>query len=127
MSEIVIRETFLKIVIHTGEFLIHKGDALAYIYYICNGSMEVMQNSMVVAILGEKIFQTQHVLSFIIIFSTKKGKGDLVGCDISMGLLHGGQNSGGQGGNDTILKSSSDVKVNLYRINTFFHFFLYFM
>jgi hypothetical protein len=36
-----------------GEFLIHKGDALAYIYYICNGSMEVMQNSMVVAILGE--------------------------------------------------------------------------
>jgi hypothetical protein len=39
-----------------GEFLIHKGDALAYIYYIWNGSMEVMQNSMVVAILGEKIF-----------------------------------------------------------------------
>lgn len=36
-----------------GEFLIHKGDALAYIYYICNGSMEVMQNSMVVAILGK--------------------------------------------------------------------------
>lgn len=37
-----------------GEFLIHKGDALNYIYYICNGSMEVMQNNMVVAILGEK-------------------------------------------------------------------------
>jgi potassium voltage-gated channel Eag-related subfamily H protein 8 len=36
-----------------GEYLIHKGDALAYIYYICNGSMEVMQNNMVVAILGE--------------------------------------------------------------------------
>lgn len=38
-----------------GEYLIHKGDALAYIYYICNGSMEVMQNNMVVAILGKKI------------------------------------------------------------------------
>lgn len=38
-----------------GEFLIHKGDALNYIYYIFNGSMEVMQNSMVVAILGKLI------------------------------------------------------------------------
>lgn len=36
-----------------GEFLIHKGDALSYIYYLCNGSMEVVQNSMVVAILGK--------------------------------------------------------------------------
>lgn len=36
-----------------GEYLIHKGDALHYIYYIFNGSMEVMQNNMVVAILGE--------------------------------------------------------------------------
>lgn len=35
-----------------GEFLIHKGDALSYIYYLCNGSMEVVQNNMVVAILG---------------------------------------------------------------------------
>ena len=35
-----------------GEYLIHKGDALQYIYYLCNGSMEVVQNSMVVAILG---------------------------------------------------------------------------
>nr|CAD7264631.1 unnamed protein product [Timema shepardi] len=34
-----------------GEYLIHKGDALQYIYYLCNGSMEVVQNSMVVAIL----------------------------------------------------------------------------
>ena len=46
-----------------GEFLIHKGDALAYIYYICNGSMEVMQNSMVVAILGELIETPQIVFS----------------------------------------------------------------
>lgn len=39
-----------------GEYLIHKGDALNYIYYIFNGSMEVMQNNMVVAILGKLIF-----------------------------------------------------------------------
>jgi hypothetical protein len=43
------------------------------------------------------------------------GKGDLVGCDISLNLMHNGQqlNTGGvgQGGQDFILKSSSDVKV----------------
>lgn len=36
-----------------GEYLIHKGDALNYIYYLCNGSMEVIKDDMVVAILGE--------------------------------------------------------------------------
>ncbi|GFG36770.1 hypothetical protein Cfor_01978 [Coptotermes formosanus] len=30
-----------------GEYLIHKGDALQYIYYLCNGSMEVVQDSKV--------------------------------------------------------------------------------
>lgn len=46
-----------------GEFLIHKGDALAYIYYICNGSMEVMQNSMVVAILGKCTYAFLRTIS----------------------------------------------------------------
>ena len=36
-----------------GEYLVHCGDALHYIYYLCNGSMEVVQTDMVVAILGE--------------------------------------------------------------------------
>ncbi|XP_074604833.1 eag-like K[+] channel [Brevipalpus obovatus] len=48
-----------------GEYLLHDGDALSYTYLVCNGSMEVLQNSMVVAILG---------------------KGDLVGCDIPASL-----------------------------------------
>ncbi|KAE8747516.1 hypothetical protein FOCC_FOCC005677, partial [Frankliniella occidentalis] len=48
-----------------GEYLIHRGDALAYIYYLCHGSMEVVQDNMVVAILG---------------------KGDLVGSDINVFL-----------------------------------------
>ncbi|KAG8230695.1 hypothetical protein J437_LFUL014682 [Ladona fulva] len=34
-----------------GEYLLHKGDALHSLYYICNGSMEVVQDGMVVAIL----------------------------------------------------------------------------
>ncbi len=50
------------------EFLIHRGDALQNIYYLYNGSMEVLQDGMVVAILG---------------------KGDLVGCDISKHLVSG--------------------------------------
>ncbi|GAB6019849.1 hypothetical protein CHUAL_001388 [Chamberlinius hualienensis] len=43
------------------EYLVHKGDPLNNLYYLCNGSMEILQNGMVVAILG---------------------KGDLVGYDI---------------------------------------------
>lgn len=42
------------------------------------------------------------------------GKGDLVGCDISLNMMHGvnGQaGAGGTGAQDFILKSSSDVKV----------------
>lgn len=39
-----------------GEYLMHKGDALSYIYYLCNGSMEVVQNEMVVAILGTFLY-----------------------------------------------------------------------
>ncbi|XP_069673245.1 voltage-gated delayed rectifier potassium channel KCNH8 isoform X2 [Periplaneta americana] len=84
-----------------GEYLIHKGDALQYIYYLCNGSMEVVQNSMVVAILG---------------------KGDLFGCDISMylqpsgnGGVSGGVGGGGGGGSsDVVIKSSCDVKALTY-------------
>lgn len=41
-----------------GEYLIHKGDALTSIYYLCNGSMEVVQNGMVVAILGTTIWRS---------------------------------------------------------------------
>ncbi|XP_025406127.1 potassium voltage-gated channel subfamily H member 8 isoform X3 [Sipha flava] len=87
-----------------GEYLIHKGDALTSIYYLCNGSMEVVQNGMVVAILG---------------------KGDLVGCDISMwlgqssgsgntGAVPGGGTTGGGTGGDTVVKSSCDVKALTY-------------
>ncbi|CAG5012581.1 unnamed protein product [Parnassius apollo] len=77
-----------------GEYLVHKGDALTYIHYICNGSMEVMQNDMVVAILG---------------------KGDLVGCDMNT-HLHAFNGTGGSQPNnpDVVVKSSSDVKALTY-------------
>ena len=38
------------------EYLIHRGDALQNIYYLFNGSMEVLHEGMVVAILGMSIF-----------------------------------------------------------------------
>ncbi|XP_049823691.1 potassium voltage-gated channel subfamily H member 8 isoform X2 [Aethina tumida] len=79
-----------------GEYLIHKGDALSYLYYICNGSMEVVQNNMVVAILG---------------------KGDLVGSDIKLHLQHttnGPTTEGNRTGGDIVIKSSSDVRALTY-------------
>ncbi|KAK3083375.1 hypothetical protein FSP39_021037 [Pinctada imbricata] len=45
-----------------GEFLVHKGDAVNYVYLLCSGSMEVLKEELVVAILG---------------------KGDLFGTDIN--------------------------------------------
>ena len=35
-----------------GEYVLHRGDAINNIYCVCNGSMEVLKNDMVVAILG---------------------------------------------------------------------------
>ncbi|XP_044592116.1 potassium voltage-gated channel subfamily H member 8 isoform X1 [Cotesia glomerata] len=77
------------------EYLVRRGDALSYIYYLTNGSMEVEQNKMVVAILG---------------------KGDLVGCDIDVHLQHGTNGGGGGSGGavDVIVKSSCDVKALTY-------------
>ena len=92
--------------------------------------MEVMQNNMVVAILG-KCAGTAVVSTPLLIstgvhsgwgsshslppnptITSQPGKGDLVGCDISIHLLHGNQgNSGNTGSQDTIVKSSGDVKV----------------
>ncbi|KAJ7317941.1 hypothetical protein JRQ81_004103 [Phrynocephalus forsythii] len=45
-----------------GEYLIRQGDALQALYLVCSGSMEVLKNGTVLAILG---------------------KGDLIGCHIS--------------------------------------------
>lgn len=87
--------------------------------------MEVMQNNMVVAILGKDpnhTFLITDLNGSVAVWPydfcfTIAGKGDLVGCDISQHLLNcsGGQGGGSQHGTsssqDVIVKSSSDVKV----------------
>ena len=35
-----------------GEYVIHKGDAISCIYFVCSGSLEILKDGMVVAILG---------------------------------------------------------------------------
>lgn len=40
-----------------GEFLIRQGDALQAIYFVCSGSMEVLKDNTVLAILGKSVKQ----------------------------------------------------------------------
>jgi len=35
-----------------GEYVTHKADAINCIYFVCNGSLEILKDGMVVAILG---------------------------------------------------------------------------
>lgn len=41
-----------------GEYLLRQGDALQALFFVCSGSMEVLKDSMVLAILGQ-FTQTQ--------------------------------------------------------------------
>lgn len=38
-----------------GEYLLRRGDALQAHYYVCSGSLEVLRDNMVLAILGKDI------------------------------------------------------------------------
>lgn len=52
-----------------GEFLIRQGDALQAIYFVCCGSMEVLKDNTVLAILGkEQKVQPICVNTFVLIF-----------------------------------------------------------
>ena len=44
-------------------FYILKGDACNYLYFLCNGSMEILKGGMVVAILGSYLLE-YDLLSF---------------------------------------------------------------
>lgn len=35
-----------------GEYLLHRGDRIGSLYFICSGSLEILRNGLVVAILG---------------------------------------------------------------------------
>ena len=48
--------------------LCFQGDACNYLYFLCNGSMEILKGGMVVAILGKKLmifFQSNVIVIFI--------------------------------------------------------------
>nr|XP_023409173.1 potassium voltage-gated channel subfamily H member 4 [Loxodonta africana] len=72
-----------------GEYLLRRGDALQAHYYVCSGSLEVLRDNMVLAILG---------------------KGDLIGADIP----EPGQEPGSGAGPSFVLKTSADVKALTY-------------
>lgn len=60
-----------------GEFLIRQGDALQAIYFVCSGSMEVLKDNTVLAILGkEKQYQlilttnpNSSIINYVSLFS----------------------------------------------------------
>ena len=56
------------------EYLIHKGDALQNIYYLFNGSMEVLHEGMVVAILGNNstLYPNTQKCSQMVLVETSK-------------------------------------------------------
>lgn len=66
-----------------GEYLLRHSDALQANYFVCSGSLEVLKDGMVQAILGQcsppGLIQT-FISSVKVTFST--GKGDLIGADL---------------------------------------------
>ncbi|KAB1270297.1 Potassium voltage-gated channel subfamily H member 3 [Camelus dromedarius] len=70
-----------------GEYLIHQGDALQALYFVCSGSMEVLKGGTVLAILGAGLAD----LCFL-----SPGKGDLIGCELPR--------------REQVVKANADVK-----------------
>lgn len=44
-----------------GEYLLRRGDALQAHYYVCSGSLEVLRDNVVLAILGEDPTTTHYL------------------------------------------------------------------
>lgn len=92
-----------------GEYLIRHGDALQANYFVCSGSLEVLKDGMVLAILGQcgppRIELTSTgINSFtpcdIPLVNLPTGKGDLIGADLPE------QNQ--------VIKTNADVKALTY-------------
>jgi hypothetical protein len=58
-----------------GEYLLRRGDALQAHYYVCSGSLEVLRDNMVLAILGEN----PPYLTLSILRSSPEALGDSLG------------------------------------------------
>uniref|UniRef100_A0A1I8GSH9 Potassium voltage-gated channel subfamily H member 2 n=1 Tax=Macrostomum lignano TaxID=282301 RepID=A0A1I8GSH9_9PLAT len=48
-----IAQQILTVFCRPEEYIVHSGDVLKYIYFVVNGSMEILKDNMVVAILGK--------------------------------------------------------------------------
>ncbi|KAK0154188.1 Potassium voltage-gated channel subfamily H member 4 [Merluccius polli] len=70
-----------------GEYLIRQGDALHANYFVCSGSLEVLRDGMVLAILGK-------------VARGVRGKGDLIGSDLP--------------DTEQVIKTNADVKALTY-------------
>ncbi|CAA2962129.1 potassium voltage-gated channel subfamily H member 8-like, partial [Olea europaea subsp. europaea] len=77
-------------------------DALNYLYLVCNGSMEVLQDNMVVAILGKGDLVGYDVNAVITPDHTQYGGLNKVGSMLGPPMSHG------------LVKSSSDLKALTY-------------
>lgn len=91
-----------------GEYLIRHGDALQANYFVCSGSLEVLKDNMVIAILGQC---TCPLLFFLLSFPYPAynpsarhkifiGKGDLIGADLPE--------------QEEVIKANADVKALTY-------------
>lgn len=57
----------------------HKGDVLTSLYFIARGSIEILKDDVVMAILGKKIILNQVYMSNIFQYFTYIGKDDIFG------------------------------------------------
>lgn len=90
-----------------GEYLLRQGDALQADYFVCSGSLEVLRDSVVLAILGEgrlhsALLPARYGVGTAIAAapSPPAGKGDLIGADLA--------------GRDPVIKTNADVKALTY-------------
>lgn len=51
-----------------GEYLLREGDALQAIFFVCSGSMEVLKDGMVLAILGTQRKRGHSLMACFVLF-----------------------------------------------------------
>lgn len=91
-----------------GEYLLRQGDALQANYFVCSGSLEVLKDDVVLAILGEGRWpfllpcrvRGSGLVSLAQPRSPPAGKGDLIGADLCR--------------TDQVIKTNADVKALTY-------------
>uniref|UniRef100_A0A3Q1JC10 Potassium voltage-gated channel, subfamily H (eag-related), member 4b n=2 Tax=Anabas testudineus TaxID=64144 RepID=A0A3Q1JC10_ANATE len=72
-----------------GEYLIRQGDALQANYYVCSGSLEVLKDSMVLAILGKGDLIGSDLPGTDQVIKTNADVKALTYCDLQYISLHG--------------------------------------